>query len=354
MTKRDDFPQAVRDALAERAGHRCSFPGCPAHTIGPSSESPHAVSDTGVAAHISAASGGKGARRYVATLTSQERKSIDNGIWMCSDHGRLVDTDETRYSIEMLRTWRKLAEERARLRQALSGHPTVGDLSLREIGLAQDKIAMDALPGAGEAIGWAVHDSCMSEVWGRDIAYAVRDFLIEHVRNSFEHGKATRATLEIEPHRIMVSDDGTPFGIQSLLAQGLGSGGSMAARVLAERFGSRVLLSQNTVAGRNCLYVAFIGSRRDISKATPCSVELLLDDIRQRRYNLDGLEGCERIYVLLPPFTTFSDGARIQQNLENDLPRGKAFVLVVSDVSSAVQEHIRSVLPKVEILDIPE
>lgn len=76
MSKRkDDFPQAVRTAVARRASHHCSFRDCPQVTVGPSDEGPLSVATTGVAAHIHAASPGPGARRYLATMSSDERKT---------------------------------------------------------------------------------------------------------------------------------------------------------------------------------------------------------------------------------------------------------------------------------------
>ncbi|TIN74505.1 hypothetical protein [Mesorhizobium sp.] len=35
------------------------------------------------AAHISAAASGTGARRYRADMTTEQRKSHENGIWLC-------------------------------------------------------------------------------------------------------------------------------------------------------------------------------------------------------------------------------------------------------------------------------
>jgi hypothetical protein len=114
MNTGDDFSQSTKRTLAERAGHRCSFPSCPQTTIGPSEESEESTSSVGMACHIAAASGGPGAKRFIAAMTSEERSSISNGIWMCYTHGKLIDTDETRYTIEMLRCWKQIAERRAR------------------------------------------------------------------------------------------------------------------------------------------------------------------------------------------------------------------------------------------------
>lgn len=65
----------------------------------------------GEAAHITAAAAG--GPRYDARLTREERRSIENGIWMCRHHARLVDTDEDNYSAETLRLWKEDVEHLA-------------------------------------------------------------------------------------------------------------------------------------------------------------------------------------------------------------------------------------------------
>lgn len=112
-TARDDFPAPIRRALAARAGHRCSL--CKASTSGPSDEGPDAVVNVGIAAHITAAASGRGARRYDSSLTSEERRSIDNGIWLCGTCSTMIDRDEKTFSVEALRTTRKEHTEFSRL-----------------------------------------------------------------------------------------------------------------------------------------------------------------------------------------------------------------------------------------------
>lgn len=107
---RDDFKQAVKDTLAERVGYFCSNPACRKMTIGPS-ETSDGVSRIGVAAHICAAS--PGGPRYDANMDSEERKSIDNGIWLCQNCAHLIDTDTKKYTVEVLRGWKRVAEEQA-------------------------------------------------------------------------------------------------------------------------------------------------------------------------------------------------------------------------------------------------
>lgn len=100
MGGRDDFIAEVKDTLAERVGVRCSNRNCHQLTSGPRSDPGKSV-NVGVAAHITAAS--PGGARYDAKLTPEERASIDNGIWLCQNCGKLVDNDEARYTVGLLR-----------------------------------------------------------------------------------------------------------------------------------------------------------------------------------------------------------------------------------------------------------
>lgn len=108
---RDNFSKAVVDRLAKRVGMKCSCPDCRMPTAGP--DSIDGVTNTGVAAHISAAS--PGGARYEATLTPEQRSDITNGIWLCQVHAKLIDDDELTYTSSLLREWRDTAEHMAAL-----------------------------------------------------------------------------------------------------------------------------------------------------------------------------------------------------------------------------------------------
>lgn len=108
---RDDFTDRTKRILAERVGNRCSNPLCRKMTSGPSSD-PNKATNIGEAAHIAAAS--SGGKRYDSTMSSEERKSIDNGIWLCRTCARLIDTDEKKYTVSLLNEWKEAAESEAR------------------------------------------------------------------------------------------------------------------------------------------------------------------------------------------------------------------------------------------------
>lgn len=108
MTKRDDFSTKVVLQIAKRAGWLCSDPNCRAATIGATEDGTGEI-NIGTAAHICAAA--PGGPRYDTSQTADERKAADNGIWMCRDHGKAIDSDPAAFPVEMLRAWKRQAEE---------------------------------------------------------------------------------------------------------------------------------------------------------------------------------------------------------------------------------------------------
>ncbi len=107
---RDDFTQATKELLANRVGWKCSNPHCRRATRGAGTEKTDIV-NIGVASHIAAAS--KGGPRYDESMTVQERKSFENGIWLCQSCSKLIDSDVKRYTVDKLKKWKELSEQMA-------------------------------------------------------------------------------------------------------------------------------------------------------------------------------------------------------------------------------------------------
>lgn len=104
---RDNFSQNTIETIASRVGYKCSCPSCGVDTRGPSSNSSKKIS-LGEAAHITAAS--PDGPRYDSNLTSDQRKSAENGIWLCKKHARIIDVDVVNYPVQLLKHWKDLAE----------------------------------------------------------------------------------------------------------------------------------------------------------------------------------------------------------------------------------------------------
>lgn len=97
--KRDNFTAPVKNKLAKRVLYVCSNPNCKKITIGPDSE--NGINNIGVAAHICAAA--PGGPRYDKNMSEEERKSINNGIWLCQSCAKLIDSDENKYTVQLIK-----------------------------------------------------------------------------------------------------------------------------------------------------------------------------------------------------------------------------------------------------------
>jgi len=115
---RGTFSKAVLDLLFKRAGGHCSNPNCTKETSGPSSDINKVVM-IGEGAHICAAS--PGGPRYDAEMTEAERNGVNNGIWLCANCHKMVDSDPESYSVKLLHQWKENAEslQHQRLNQSM-------------------------------------------------------------------------------------------------------------------------------------------------------------------------------------------------------------------------------------------
>jgi hypothetical protein len=159
MPARDDFTPDVIRRLGEAVNLHCS--NCDAPTKGGHSAEDKAVS-VGVACHINgAASGGP---RYDSSQSAEERRSFDNGIWLCANCARLIDADVARFTAEVLRTVKRgairLAAERlGRPPTPIAAAPTVSTAAAGERG------AMSALAIHLEVLREQAYEANVSGSW---------------------------------------------------------------------------------------------------------------------------------------------------------------------------------------------
>jgi hypothetical protein len=124
--RRDDFDRSTIAAVAKRSAFQCAI--CSAVTVGASAEGPNAVINVGVAAHIAAAS--PRGPRYDSSMTPIQRSSIENAIWLCQTHAKLIDDDCVEWTSERLHYIKRDHEQSVRLligipRKAASSQPAV-------------------------------------------------------------------------------------------------------------------------------------------------------------------------------------------------------------------------------------
>src|SRR5271170_7850865 len=101
---RDEFSSARIRAIERQARGRCSNPDRRRLTRAASSDGSGEI-NIGEAAHICAAAAG--GPRYNKDMTSEQRRSAENGIWLCKTHARAVDAKDSQFTVEVLRDWKR-------------------------------------------------------------------------------------------------------------------------------------------------------------------------------------------------------------------------------------------------------
>lgn len=109
-SRRDNFTQSVISILYKRSGGKCCM--CGATTFGPHTGRLDKYQNIGQAAHLAAAA--PGGPRYDPKMAPEDRMSITNGMWLCSNCHSQIDRDTDAYPLKKLREIKKEGEERAR------------------------------------------------------------------------------------------------------------------------------------------------------------------------------------------------------------------------------------------------
>ncbi len=117
--KRLEFPEKVKITLGARVGFVCSYPNCGQNTIGPKDNS---FAILGEAAHIYGAvlpdknsdNANRIPRPAPPEITEDYIKCLDNGIWLCAYHHKLVDSiwSEKTHTSADLKRWKVEAENK--------------------------------------------------------------------------------------------------------------------------------------------------------------------------------------------------------------------------------------------------
>ena len=105
---RHEFSAKTKHQIGQRAGWHCTDPSCRQLTVGSNSDGT-GETNLGLAAHICAAA--PGGPRYDENQTPEQRKSVDNGIWMCRQHGTAVDAKDSKYTPKLLHEWKAQAQK---------------------------------------------------------------------------------------------------------------------------------------------------------------------------------------------------------------------------------------------------
>jgi hypothetical protein len=133
---RDNFTESTKKRLAGRVNFRCSNPTCRKFTQKPDSSDTKKYTNLGEAAHIKAAS--SGGARYDTDMTAEERRSEENGIWLCKECAYIIDHEQEAFSVDTLLTWKRIAEQKA-ARESSMREDGIGEI-INDIDVAIEKL----------------------------------------------------------------------------------------------------------------------------------------------------------------------------------------------------------------------
>jgi hypothetical protein len=342
MTKRDEFLEPTKKALAERCGFRCSYLGCPNATSGPSEESETAVARTGVACHITAAS--PGGKRYDSNLSPEVRRSISNGIWMCTTHSVAIDRDEARYTVSVLNHWKEIAEAKADIAKNHGWDFFDKNNYFPVDSLADINLSLDSSSNSNTLIGNAISDSCLPHIWGKSQSLIIRDLLIELYRNAFTHGNASNYEVKITSKKIEIRYDGEAFNIFSLLSHAEANGGADTLREIIENHQDSFVVNYS-FDSNNRIILHTVKAFSELSNSLPCIITIDAFDSNNVVDQLDIHVNCGAIYIILPMHFCRSDVRGLESNLSGLKPTGTPIFIVGSEITENTKRAIIDRLP---------
>lgn len=108
-TTRVEFDDKTKEIIARRAGFKCSFPGCNKILVGPGVQYNESIT-IGECAHIFSAVP-KGPRTD-GGLSEDELKRPENGIYLCRNHHKIVDSKarDNKYTSDLLTRYKNRHE----------------------------------------------------------------------------------------------------------------------------------------------------------------------------------------------------------------------------------------------------
>lgn len=335
---RDDFSALTKRRLAKRAGFKCSFPGCNRSTIGPSEEGNTAVSNTGIAAHISAASSGQGARRYDPEMTPSERSSIENGIWMCELHAGLIDTDEVRFTTKKLKRWKHLAE-------VLASFGMCDRSELLSDWFACSETEINGDVGFERKIEDFITDLGLVAIFGYDYCNSIRDLCVELCDNTLKHSCSESIRICFEHSTLSVFAGGEEFSFDDLLDTQKGGGGAATIEIFQDMYGSQVLLSHSwdQVAGNVYKLILYAGSNGEVllTSLMPCVSEATYDPQQGAQLQKEWSSSCKRKHVVIRFNPCISHYMKVLDSIKNLGDSKCDYWIHIFNVSGVLKQYIK-------------
>ncbi|MFF7163967.1 hypothetical protein ACFZBP_21865 [Streptomyces sp. NPDC008086] len=256
----------------------------------------------------------------------------------------MIDDDEKRFTVEILKKWKKSAER-------IAGKEIGGALrSLLPALLIDHEICItrtDFERGMEEILKSFLDDCGALAAWGQKRYNATILLAYELTLNAFQHGSVDQVRITTKKGCLHIFHPGEKFGPEDLL-QVDGQGGQAALRAFKEQCSGSLELIYRSDGGSN--EWAIIDFSRGLNHHHPCGVRL------GRNFDLtestSRVRGCEEVHIYLGDrgIFSFSHAADLAKKLVKLLPE-RAYVFHGVDQNVHLRSFIASHLPNVKFFD---
>jgi nucleoside phosphorylase len=197
----------------------------------------------------------------------------------------------------------------------------------------------DALRGLDTLINFYTGSAMQHERLGSSLAVVVKEIAL----NSLKHGGAKRIRIDVDPHGLSLNDDGKPYILEQLAAEGKGRGGQLAWRGFRRDYLEQGRLEISTIVRnkwRNSL-------RFNIENAHPH-----LPDMKEKcRAQVDALRRpaihvhpeCGDVYIDIRFIEMMSLALDTVEEFEPLLESGKRLFVALTDRD--IRERIKAAFP---------
>jgi hypothetical protein len=295
-------------------------------------------------------------------MSASQRQSIENGVWLCQTHAKIIDDDETRFTVGLLRGWRRRAELIASY--AMDGRSRYDDEDevegatrwrwrdtvIESHDLVDGRLIVSHSTsfeyGSAQQLHRRVYeflrDVGVTTGWGNVGAELVRLLAYEIALNAFRHGGSSEITLSSAASSVCVSHSGARFGLHDL-ERSEGRGGKAAVDAFRESARGAFALSYRWHQEVNEWYISDLVD--DAGVSNPCGIQL--DEARRdlvSEATADRLSGCDEIHIYPPEFFSFSDAAFLSEEVLVALP-DRPLVIHGVDPESPVGRYVLEKMP---------
>ncbi|TGL17376.1 hypothetical protein EHQ47_19465 [Leptospira bourretii] len=332
---RTNFSTQTKELIGKLSGYHCSFPECSQYTIGMTeSDEKKKVSSIGVACHIYPATSNPKVARYDSKIPKDFLKSENNGIWMCQNHAKLIDDDDSSYTADLLFFWKKISEIKIQNSQRNTKNSKEIDFPLVSSIITPSNLL-------NIKIAEFTNTLFLAEIWGKDESFAIKELLIELSKNAFDHGKASDVTIHCNKHAIIFKYKGSKFNpLRELLEHKKKNGGAKMVEKFSEVFNNKIILKYDYANEFNELKItSWLNTKIQniMEQLQPCSINL--QNHRQISQEFTTIDSCEEVHILAPLHLSISDIGQI--SISNKLSKRKKKVyLYVSEASSILKSEL--------------